>query len=588
MTSSRTETSLVDRRIPRGVSRGKPIEVRVNGTALRAYDGETIGALLTAAGMDRIRRSPQHQDPRGLYCGMGACYGCLVTVNGRPNVRACVTPVEADQEIVLQDGYGRFDSDYRLPEPEGVVRETVQILIIGGGPAGLCAAVEAAKHGAKSVIIDENRQPGGQIYRRLPKAFALESPQILGPDYTDGQRLVEQVEARADHIRILDDAVVWGVFDSRHVAVVQNHTFMLFSAQAVIVAAGAYERPFPVSGWTLPGVMTAGGAQTLIKSQRVRPGSRVLLAGTGPLQLVVANQMLDAGMEVAAVAEASSGRFPVRHLLNLMSRLDLLKQGFQHLFRLKKAGVPILASHMLKAVNGNERVERAVLSKIDSRLQPIQGTEKEYAVDTVCTGYGLIPNTGITHMLACTHEYVEKTGSWVPLFDATMETDRAGIFVAGDGAGVAGVLTARCQGAIAGAYAAVHCGLLSENDAAHSVRIYRKNLAGLKRFRRAMDAIYPIDPGLYSTITDDTVVCRCEGVTAGEIRKAIREGTTDPNDIKKRTRAGMGYCQGATCFPTIAMILAREFDMKPEVMKPFTPRPPVRPIPLNLLLIAET
>jgi len=329
--------------------------------------------------------------------------------------------------------------------------------------------------------------------------------------------------------------------------------------------------------------MTVGGAQTLIKSQRIRPGNRVLLAGTGPLQLVVANQMLDAGMEVVAVAEASSGRFPVRHLLNLISRFDLLKQGFHYLFRLKKAGIPILASHILKAVNGKERVERAVLCKINSRSQPIEGTEKEYAVDTVCTGYGLIPNTAMTHMLDCTHEYVEKAGSWVPLFGETMETDRAGIFVAGDGAGVAGVLTARCQGAIAGAYAAAHCGLLSEDDATHSVRTYRKSLAGLKRFRQAMDAIYPIDPGLYSAIADDTVVCRCEGVTAGEIRKAIREGTTEPNDIKKRTRAGMGYCQGTTCFPTIAMILAREFGMKPEAMEPFTPRPPVRPIPLNLL-----
>ena len=584
MTSSWKRKPTIDPRICRGVSRGKPVEITVDGAALCAYEGETIGAALAASGMRRIRHAPRNQDSRGLYCCTGACYGCLVTVDGRPNVRACITPVEAGQEIVLQDGYGRFDPGAPLPEPGAVRREKVQILVVGTGPAGLSAAIEAAKYGAKSLMIDENPLPGGQIYRRLPEPFTVGDPDVLGPDYTDGKSLIAYAAVWPDHIRILNDAVVWGVFEDRRIAVVHQNVLMLIEAEAIIVAAGAYERPYPVSGWTLPGVMTAGGAQTLIKGQRIRPGNRVLLAGTGPLQLVVANQMLDAGMAVAAVAEASSARFPVRHLFDLMGRFDLLKQGVHYLFRLKKAGVPVLPSHVLKAVEGKERVHAAVLCKVDSRSRPIPGTEKRYDVDTVCIGYGLIPNAWSTQMLDCTHEYVEKTGAWIPLYDDTMETDRAGVFVAGDGAGVAGVLTARCQGAIAGLYAAAHCGVVSVQDAAHAAEPFRKKRAGLKRFRRAMDTIYPIHPGLYSNITDDTLVCRCEGVTAGEIRRAIKEGTTDPNDIKKRTRAGMGYCQGLHCFPTIAMILAREFGAGPETVKRFTPRPPARPIPLHLLM----
>ena len=575
-------------RIDIAIKRGKPITVKINGAETAAYEGETIGAVLTASDIRTIRHAPQHHDPRGLYCTMGTCHGCLVTVNGRPNVRACVTPVASDQEIILQDGLGRFDLDSSLPEPGETIRQKTEILIIGGGPAGLRAAIAAAEYGVQCLIIDENLQPGGQIYRQIPKAFKVKSPELLGDDYTQGRSLIERAAASADRIEIWNDAMVWGVFDSRQVAVIRNDSLVLIEADAIVVATGAYERPVPVPGWTLPGVMTVGGAQALIKSQRIRPGKRILLAGTGPLQLVVANQMLDASLDVAVVAEAASTRLPVQHLFNLLRRFDLLKQGFQYLFRIRKSGVPMLASHVLKSVEGQNSVQGAVLCKIDSRLHPIEGTEKQYDVDTVCIGYGLIPDTWVTRMFGCTHKYAGQMGSWIPVFDENMQMDRDGVFVAGDGAGVAGVLVARSQGAIAGIYAASLCGAVSARDAANAAKPYREKLVGLKRFRRAMDTIYPMGAGLYSNITDDTIVCRCEGVIAGEIREAIREGTADPNDIKKRTRAGMGYCQGMNCFPTIAMMLSREFGMEAEAIKILTPRPPGRPVPLNLLMNRST
>jgi D-hydroxyproline dehydrogenase subunit alpha len=573
-----------ENRIHTGIRRGRPITVNINGVPTAAHEGETIGAVLAAAGIRTIRHAPQHHDPRGLYCTMGTCHGCLVTVDGCPNVRACITPAAPDQEIILQDGLGRFDPETSPAEPGETVRQKTRVLIIGGGPAGLRAAIAAAEYGVQCLIIDENLQPGGQIYRQLPKAFKVKKPELLGDDYTQGRALIERAAASADRIEIWNDTTVWGVFEPRQVAVIRNNALVLIEADAVVVAAGAYERPVPVPGWTLPGVMTAGGAQALIKSQRIRPGNRILLAGTGPLQLVVANQMLDAGLDVAVVADAASTRLPFQQLFNLFSRFDLLKQGFEYLFNIRKSGVPILASHVLKSVVGEKNVQGAVLCKIDSRLQPIEGTEKPYDVDTVCIGYGLISNTWATRMFGCAHKYVPRMGSWIPGFDENMQTDRDGVFVAGDGAGVAGVLTARCQGAMAGIYAAVHCGAVSTRDAERAAVPYRKKLVGLNRFRRAMDTIYPMGAGLYANITDDTLVCRCEGVTAGEIREAIRQGTGDPNDIKKRTRAGMGYCQGMNCFPTIAMILSREFGMEAEAVKILTPRPPGRPLPLNLLM----
>jgi len=238
-------------RIQRGITRGKEIKIFINGQPVRAFEGETIGAALAAVGIREFRRTEQLKDPRGLYCCMGTCYGCLVTVNGQPSVKACVTPVQAGQQITLQEGYGKIDLD--SPEP----------------PSGCLV----------------------RIYRQLPRDFKANDATVLGTDYVDGKSLLGQVGELSDAIEIWNDALVWSVFESNQLAVARGDELVLIDARAIIVAAGAYERPVPVPGWTLPGVMTAGGAQVLLKNQRMRPGRRVLLAGTGPLQLVVANQM---------------------------------------------------------------------------------------------------------------------------------------------------------------------------------------------------------------------------------------------------------------------------------------------------------
>jgi thioredoxin reductase/bacterioferritin-associated ferredoxin len=572
-----------DQRIETGVQRGKEIEIFIDNHPIRAYEGETIGAVLTAIGIRQIRHAPQLKDPRGLYCCMGSCYGCLVTVNGRPNERACVTPVQAGQHISLQVGFGR--PDMTSLDPARLVRREIPLVIIGGGPGGLSAAIAAATAGAKVLVIDENLQPGGQIYRQLPETFQTAEPGRLGADYIDGRSLLKEVQNLSDAITIWNDALVWSVFESNQLAIARGNELVLLDANAIVVATGAYERPVPVPGWTLPGVMTAGGAQVLLKSQRIRPGQRALLAGAGPLQLVVANQMLDAGMEVVAVAESNTTAGAWRFLPDLMHQPGLMIQGLKYLYRLKRAGVQILQSHVLQGLQGTQEVEQAFLGKVDSRCRPIAGEVKRFEVDTVCIGYGLIPTTWVTSMLGCRHVYAPMIGGWVPQFDENMQTDQPGVFVAGDGAGIAGVLVAKMEGTLAGLYGAAHAGIISEDKAAQTARAVRKKLAAMGKFRRAIDHMYRIYPDLYANVTDDTIICRCEGITAGEIRKAVRQGTMNLNDIKKRTRSGMGYCQGTHCLPTIAAMLAREFGARPEDIPMMTTRPPARPIPLSLLMV---
>ena len=573
-----------DFRIETGITRGKKIEIFVNGQPVGAYEGETIGAALAASGIRDFRRTAQLKDPRGMYCCMGSCYGCLVTVNGRPNIRACITPVQAGEQITLQEGFGQVDMDSPGPPPGRLVRKQVPLVIIGGGPAGLSAAIAAARAGTRVLVIDENLQAGGQIYRQLPRTFRVNDPAILGTDYLDGKSLLGQAWDLADAITIWNDALVWSVFEPNQLAVARDNELVLLDARAIIIASGAYERPVPVPGWTLPGVMTAGGAQVLIKSQRVRPGQRVLLAGTGPLQLVVANHMLSAGMEVLAVAESASTEGVWRMVPDLMRQPALIKQGLAYIYRLKRAGVQMLRSHVLLGIRGVGKAEQAIVGKVDSRCRSIAGADKTFDVDTVCIGYGLIPSVWLTRMLGCRHVYNPMVGGWVPDFDENMRTDQPGVFVAGDGAGIAGVLVAKRQGTIAGLYAAAHAGSISEGQAQQAARSERKPLASMGKFRRTMDRMYQIYPDLYANVTDETIVCRCEGVTAGEIRRAIREGTMNLSDIKKRTRSGMGYCQGANCLPAIVAMLGREFGANPAQIEMMTTRPPARPVPLNLLM----
>jgi thioredoxin reductase/bacterioferritin-associated ferredoxin len=464
----------------------------------------------------------------------------------------------------------------------------LELVILGAGPGGLAAAIEASRAGASVTLLDENPKPGGQIYRQFHEGFRLTDPRILGHDYVRGLKLLEEFKSVHDRVVLLDGALVWGIFNGNEVAFYHGENSYSVRYKKLIIAAGAYDRPVPFPGWTLPGVFTAGGAQTLVKTQRVLPGEKFLLAGTGPLQLALATQIADAGGRVEAIAEAGHVENWFKLVASALGQWQLLSDALRYLWGIRKARIPLWRNHTIVEARGDGQVEEAVVAQVDGDWRPMGGTRKTLKVDTICVGYGFVPSVELTRLAGCEHRYEPRLGGWIPVRDHNMETSVPGVYAVGDCTGVAGSLVAVEEGRIAGISAGRSLGHLSAEDARKSTEPCRRRLGGLMRLRGVLDEVSVPRPGLFELAKDDTIVCRCEEITLGQIKEALAEGAfaedaTDMRGVKRTTRMGMGPCQGRMCTPAIQEIIAREKKLLPERIGPLNPRPPVKPVPLKAL-----
>lgn len=462
------------------------------------------------------------------------------------------------------------------------------LVIVGGGPAGMAAALEARRAGLSVALVDERPTLGGQIYKQPPVGFSVRRPAELGKEYRAGRPLIERtLRSGAD---ILTGHVVWniwgrGPFD---VAVYEpNRGARTIRTGRLVVATGAYDRPVAFPGWTLPGVLTAGGAQSLVKVQKVLPGERILMAGSGPLVLAFAVQLHQLGANVVAVLEAAPrpGPADAARLVRaaLPGCLPLLREGIGYLAYLKRHGIPMLYGHAIARAEGTNEVERAVVTRVDREWRPMPGSEQRWDVDTVCIGYGFFPSIEVPRLLGCALAYDEDLGGHVPVRDADCASSVSNVWIAGDGAGVDGSAVAIEEGRIAGIAAARAAGRLSSSEADARLAPRRARLRALRRFRAALNDVYRVGPGVYEWATDATVVCRCEEVTAGEIRDHILFDSRDPNMVKSLTRVSMGLCQGRNCSRQIGAIFSRATGRPLAELPPLSPRPPLKPVPIGLI-----
>ena len=336
-----------------------------------------------------------------------------------------------------------------------------EIAVIGGGPAGLCAASEAAAAGAQVLLIDENKKIGGQLVKQIHKFFGSREPRAGPRGYKIAEELLSEVEA--DGVETMPDSLVYGLFPDKTMGLIHDHKSYLLEADKIIIAAGAKENYIPFPGSTLPGVMGAGAAQTMANMNRVLPGRKIVMVGSGNVGLIVSYQLMQAGADVVALVEGAPkiGGYGV------------------HAAKLRRAGVPIYLSHTIKRAVGESAVEGVESVALDDKWQQIPGTELMLDADTVCLAAGLNPMTELAWMCGCRFLYLRAFGGHVPIHDETMQTTKEGVYVAGDITGVEEASTAMEEGRLAGISAARALGY-GTDSADEKLRAVRERLDALR------------------------------------------------------------------------------------------------------------
>ena len=454
------------------------------------------------------------------------------------------------------------------------------LLVVGGGPAGLAAAATAAGLDLDVGLVDERPTFGGQIYKQPGPGFVVRDPHRLGRDHLRGRELIEQAEASGAELLPSTSAVA--VRDDDVVLVPEGGHARTVSAARLLVAPGAHDRPVVFPGWTLPGVLTAGAAQTVVKTQRVLPGDRLVFAGSGPLALAFPAQLRHYGANVLVALETGPGP-GLRDFLRLgaaaRGNTRLLRDAVSYRSELLRARVPMRYGRMVVRAEGDGKVECVVHAAVDRDWRVIPGTEEQIEADTLCMGYGFIPSVELLRLAGCDFRYDEDLGGPVVIVDEWLRTTARGVSAAGDGTGIAGALVAIDEGRLAALGAALELGALTNAEAERQAKLVRARLARKAAFRKALRRLHTIGDGVYELATDDTVVCRCEEVTRGQLYAAAGE-TTDLNVVKSLTRAGMGLCQGKSCQRQVAATIAARHGIPIESVAPATPRFPVRPVPM--------
>ena len=457
----------------------------------------------------------------------------------------------------------------------------VALAIVGAGPAGLSAAVAAAKCGLRPVVIDENPMPGGQIYRQLPREFHVEQPEALGLTYEKGQRLLGRVYDANIEMKL--GTTVWGLFDNLILGLEKEGKAESLQCGALILATGGYDRAIPFPGWTLPGVMTLGGAQTLVKSQRILPGKKIILSGAGPFLLPVTSQLVEAGANIVAVLEASKPVGWLSRAGSLWGQWGRFREGWDYVKPMLKARVGVRFGQAVIEAWGRDRVEGVVTASLDEDWRPIPGTEQTILADAVVVGYGFSVNTQLSRLCRCEHEFRKGYGGWTVKVDSSQSTSVAKVFAAGETTGIGGSDIAAAEGSIAGYSAAEALGMISESEARARRAPHLERLQKLRPFAKMMADLFSPRDGLFDITSRETVVCRCEEVTAAQIHQAIDNGANDLTGVKSRTRAGMGMCQGRVCGASVATLVARRTGLGQGEVGSFTGRPIVKPVSMGAL-----
>ncbi|NUT14339.1 MAG: FAD-dependent oxidoreductase [Cupriavidus sp.] len=449
------------------------------------------------------------------------------------------------------------------------------VVVVGAGPAGLSAAIEARQWGLSVAVLDEQPAAGGQIYRNVDAASPTLRA-VLGDDYVAGAALTRDFSASG--ARHIAGASVWNVGRDRKVSYLQDGASQTVEGRSIVLASGAMERPFPVPGWTLPGVMGAGAAQILIKNAAALPRQPAVLAGCGPLLYLLAVQYLRAGIELKAVVHTTRRADYLRAIPHLPAALRGwrdLRKGMEMLRQLRRHRVPVYAGAQALAIQGEGRAEALCFMH--------RGVERRIDTPLVLLHQGVVPNTQISWALRARHNWSDAQLCWIPETDEYGEIEDTRIYIAGDSRGIVGARASAVQGRLAALSIASRLQRPGVGERRARESSMRAELQRHLRIRPFLDALYRPSDSHRMPADDAVIVCRCEEVTAGTVRKYVEVGCHGPNQTKAFGRCGMGPCQGRLCGLTVTELIAQGRGVAPQEVGYYRIRPPIKPVTLGEL-----
>lgn len=414
-------------------NRGRKVVFYFEDTPVEAYEGESIAVALYAIGIDIFSWSKKLNRPRGPFCMIGKCSSCFMIVNEVPNTRTCRYPVKDGLKVIRQRGLSAPSKNEGIDEIIEQETLTPDVLIIGGGPAGLEAALVLSNYDLDIVIIDEHYKLGGQLLKQTHKFFG--NVELFGG--LRGFQIADEYGKKLSsrhNVKILTNTSVYGVFRDGIIGAVNHEKNYIIKPRSAIAATGAQERLLEFPNNDLPGVIGAGGAQTIMNEFGIKPGDKALIIGSGNVGLIVSYQLLQAGVDVKGVIEI----------------LDEIGGWFVHAAKIRRYGIPIYTRHTIRYVEGDHRVRKAIISAVDDKFNFIPGTEKEFDVDLVLLAIGLEPDSRIHVQAGCLVKYVPELGGIVPIRTKDLETSVPNLYVAGDASGIEEATTAILEGRVAG------------------------------------------------------------------------------------------------------------------------------------------
>jgi NADPH-dependent 2,4-dienoyl-CoA reductase/sulfur reductase-like enzyme len=448
-----------------------------------------------------------------------------------------------------------------------------RVTIIGAGPAGVRAAETLVEAGMRPVVVDEGARDGGQIYRRQPEGFTRPDSALYGTEAARAQalhatfdRLKGQIDYRPRHL-------AWNIANG-HVHLVSEGVASAVPFDALIIAAGATDRLMPVKGWDYAGTYSLGAAQIALKSQAASIGRRVVFMGTGPLLQLVASQYVKAGADVVALLDTTPFLTQIKALPRLIARPDVLLKGIKLVAGLKRSGIPIHRGVTPFEIHGDAETG---VSGVSVRLA--SGEVRRFDCDAIGLGYHLRPETQLADLARCDFEYDEKTRQFWPTVDIDGRSTVKGVYLAGDGVRTQGADGAEISGRLAAFAALADLGRSVPEPRIGVLRSARKRM---ERFREGIADAFPWPSFLAKTIPDETIVCRCEGITALELRGvALEKGAHELNRAKAFSRVGMGRCQGRYCGHAAAEIVSAAIGAPLETIGRLRGQAPVKPLAIS-------